>query len=374
MIDVKDFFESLQENDVTKFFGVPDSLLKNICAYISDFSSDTDHLITSNEGSAVALAAGHYLATGRVPLVYMQNSGFGNAINPLLSLADPEVYGIPMLIMVGWRGEPGIKDEPQHIKQGKIMLPIIEACGLDCTIFDKDSKDYKTKIRLAIEQAKTNTKPHILLIKKDTFGSYIKKNLKNTVTSLSREQAIDLIISSADPKDLFISTTGMASRELFELRSKKNHPHYYDFLTVGSMGHASIIALGISQNTKKPVFCIDGDGAAIMHLGNMTSIGQSQSKNLIHIILNNAAHDSVGGQPTSADSIDLPLIAKACGYRTWLSIDKAEEIASKIKYLKSKSGPHFLEIKISKGSRKDLGRPTVKPSENKEDFMQNILI
>ena len=370
MIDVKVFFDLLRDQGVTNFCGVPDSLLKNICAYISDNTVTNEHLITANEGSAVALAVGQYIATGKPSLVYMQNSGFGNAINPLLSLADAKVYGIPMLVVVGWRGEPGVKDEPQHIKQGEVMESLLDACDLPTIIISAETRDIEKVLKSAVTLTITNNQPVVLLVKKGTFGPYKLKNVMPDIAESSREDAIEAIVEVSEVDDVFVSTTGMPSRELFEIRVKNQQSHNKDFLTVGSMGHANMIALGVAQNTNRNVFCIDGDGANIMHLGNLTSTGQSGAKNLIHIVLNNAAHDSVGGQPTCADVIDLPLIAKACGYVTVKSMSKLDEIRNYIEQVKGQSGPHFIEVKIRKGSRSDLGRPTSSPNQNKEALMK----
>ena len=372
MIEVKEFFNSLRSEGIQSFFGVPDSLLKSICAYISDNTLPNEHQITANEGSAVALAVGQYIATGKPSLVYMQNSGFGNAINPLLSLADAKVYGIPMLIMAGWRGEPGVKDEPQHIKQGEVMERLLEACDLPTIIIDAETKSIKEVLKSAVSMTIANNQPVVLLVKKGTFEFYKLKNTIPDIAESSREDAIKMIIEASEKDDIFVSTTGMPSRELFELRVKNQQPHKMDFLTVGSMGHANMIALGIAQNTDRHVFCIDGDGASIMHLGNLTSTGQSDTKNLIHFVLNNAAHDSVGGQPTCANEIDLPLIAKACGYASIKSMYKLDEIRNYIEEIKVKSGPHFIEVKIKKGSRNDLGRPTSSPIQNKLALMKAL--
>jgi phosphonopyruvate decarboxylase len=370
MIEVKEFFDSLRNEGVRRYCGVPDSLLKNICAYILDNTLPNEHLITANEGSAVALAVGQYIATGKPSLVYMQNSGFGNAINPLLSLADAKVYGIPMLVMVGWRGEPGVKDEPQHIKQGEVMERLLDACDLPTIIIGAETKSIEEVLKSAVALTIANNQPVVLLVKKGTFGPYKLKNTMPDIAESSREDAIEMIVEASEVDDVFVATTGMPSRELFEIRVKNQQSHEKDFLTVGSMGHANMIALGVAQNTDRHVFCIDGDGASIMHLGNLTSTGQSGAKNLIHIVLNNAAHDSVGGQPTCADVIDIPLIAKACGYASAKSMSKLDEIRNYIEKIKGQSGPHFLEVRIKKGSRGDLGRPTSSPIQNKTALMK----
>lgn len=370
MISVKEFFDSLRSEGVRRFCGVPDSLLKNVCAYISDNTAPNDHLITANEGSAVALAVGQYIATGQPSLVYMQNSGFGNAINPLLSLADAKVYGIPMLVMVGWRGEPGVKDEPQHIKQGLVMERLLATCDLPTIIISAETKNIGAVLKSAVAQTIAKNQPVVLLVKKGAFAPYKLKNTMPDIAEPSREDAIQKIIEASGANDIFVATTGMPSRELFEIRVKSQQPHDKDFLTVGSMGHANMIALGMAQNTENHVFCIDGDGAIIMHLGNLTSTGQSGAENLIHIILNNAAHDSVGGQPTCADAIDLPLIAKACGYTSAESTSKLEDIRNYIEKIKRQPGPHLLELRIKKGARNDLGRPTTSPIQNKKALMK----
>lgn len=369
MIDVKDFFDSLKNHGVHNFYGVPDSLLKNVCAHISDNTKSSQHLITANEGSAIAIAVGHYIATGQMSMVYMQNSGFGNSLNPLLSLADPCVYGIPMLVMVGWRGEPGIRDEPQHTKQGKVMEQLLDACGLSTIIIDKNTTNINSVLKSATDLAISRSEPVVLLVKKGTFGPYELKNKIKDISKITREDSIKAIVEASEINDIFISTTGMASRELFEIRVKNNQSHENDFLTVGSMGHANMIALGIANKTDKNIFCIDGDGASIMHLGNLTSIGQSEAKNFIHILLNNAAHDSVGGQPTCADRLNILAIAEACGYASSKSFSNLDNIKNYIDEIKSISGPHFIEIKIGKGSRSNLGRPTLSPVNNKKSLM-----
>ena len=372
MLDAKNFIDILKSEGIKHFCGVPDSLLKDVCAYISDNSSKTEHLITANEGSAVALAVGNYISSGKPSLVYMQNSGFGNALNPLLSLADAKVYGIPMLVMIGWRGEPGVKDEPQHIKQGEVMESLLDSCGLKTITIQAETKCIDEILKKAVSDTITSSQPIVILVKKGTFESYKLQNIMPDFSASSREEAISSIIEASGSDDIFVSTTGMASRELFEIRVNNKQAHDKDFLTVGSMGHANMIALGIAQNTDRHVFCIDGDGASIMHLGNLTSTGQSKSQNLIHILLNNAAHDSVGGQPTCAGAIDIPAIAAACGYISFESTSDLNLIKSYIHKFKREAGPHLLEIKVKKGSRSDLGRPTSSPIQNKEALMNII--
>lgn len=366
------FFYNLLLDEGTDFFtGVPDSLLKNFCAYITDTAGKNSHIIAANEGCAVGLASGHYFATGNIPLVYMQNSGLGNTVNPLLSLADKEVYSVPMLLVIGWRGEPGVHDEPQHIKQGKVTCSLLDAMQIPYCVLETEEQDAALQVKKAYEYIRKESAPYALVIRKGTFDSYTLKSNEAVPARMSREEAIEKIILNAPANAAFVSTTGMASRELYELREKHGENHSRDFLTVGSMGHASQIALGIAlSKSDKTVFCIDGDGAAIMHLGALTTVGTQKPKNMIHIVLNNGAHDSVGGQPTAGRKIDLCAAACACGYAHAVRVDTAEELQLAIKNAQSFSAPVFIEVYVSKGSRPDLGRPKSSPIENKKAFME----
>lgn len=372
MIKPEDFFRCLCTKGIEFFTGVPDSLLKDFCAYITGNSEN--HIITSNEGGAIALAAGYYLATNKVSLVYMQNAGQGNAVNPLTSLVDPDVYSIPMLILIGWRGEPGKKDEPQHVKQGKITLSLLDTLGIPYGIFPDSIEDLEKSLEIALDSIKTRSAPYALVVKKGTFEPYDLHSKIETSYELSREDAIKLIVDQLGLKDIVVSTTGKTSRELFEYREKLGHDHSRDFLTVGSMGHSSQIALGIAlSKPNRQIYCFDGDGAVIMHMGSLAIIGSQCPKNFKHIIFNNGAHDSVGGQPTAGFDIDFLGIAKSCGYKLVLMAETKEEIKEMINLLKLEDGPCLLEIRVNKGSRDGLERPTRTPKENKEDFMKNIL-
>ena len=371
MIHPGTFYDLLKENGIQFFTGVPDSLLKDFCAYVTDHTPSHQSIIAANEGGAAALAAGRYLAAGEISLVYMQNSGLGNTVNPLTSLIDPMVYSIPMLLLIGWRGEPGVKDEPQHAKQGKITLDLLETLGVEYEILPKTIGEAAESIKRAVQFMLEHKQPYALVVSKNTFEQYPQKNRVETSFELTREEAIQLVISYLDPEDVIVSTTGQTSREVFEYREKIKDNHEKDFLTVGSMGHSSQIALGIAL--AKPninVYCLDGDGALIMHMGSLAIIGDQAPKNLKHVVLNNGAHDSVGGQPTAAFNMDIQAIARACGYSSALQAETREEIVSKISELKAVKGPSLLEIKVNKGARKDLGRPTTTPIENKEAFMK----
>lgn len=370
MISSKFFIDSLCSMQMDFFTGVPDSLLKNVCAYITDHFVTERNVVAANEGAAVGLAAGYYLATKKIPVVYMQNSGLGNAVNPLMSLTDKEVYNIPLLLLVGWRGEPGVKDEPQHIKQGKVTLPLLEAMGIKYAIMSQNETEFLSQLNYANFYMNETHEPFAFVIPKGTFEEYKLQQDGEVILPLKREAAIQLIASSLSKEDIIVSTTGMISRELFEYRTSAFMEHEKDFLTVGSMGHASQIALGIALEKKKcKVFCFDGDGSTLMHMGSLAIIGSLHPDNYVHVIFNNGAHDSVGGQPTVAFNIDLCKIAQACGYEAALSVSDSDSLCEALKRITYMHGPILLEVKVRKGARKDLGRPTTTPLQNKDTFM-----
>lgn len=370
MILPKFFIEKLASLQIDFFTGVPDSLLKNICAYITDNLSAENNIIAANEGGAVGLAAGYHLATGKIPVVYMQNSGEGNIINPIMSLTDKEVYNIPLLLLIGWRGEPGIKDEPQHIKQGKVTLSLLDTMGIKYEILSQNEEECSIQLERAKKYMEITNEAFALIIQKDTFSDYKLQSKAKTMFSLSREEAIQIVTSSIEENAIIVSTTGMISRELFEYRESTKQRHEKDFLTVGSMGHASQIALGIAlQQKNRKIYCFDGDGAMLMHMGSMAITASMKPTNYIHIIFNNGAHDSVGGQPTVGLQMNLPQIAEACGYQKAFSVSNINELKQQIETIKTLSGPILLEIKVKKGARKDLGRPNTTPLQNKEALM-----
>ena len=367
-----DFFvNTLKEHDIDFYAGVPDSLLKNICAYITDNLPAQQNIIAANEGGAMGIAAGYHLATGKVPVVYMQNSGEGNIINPLASLTDKEVYNIPVLLVIGWRGRPGVHDEPQHVKQGKVTTGLLNTMGINYAILPKDEEGAAKQIKIAADFMKATNECFALVIEKDTFDAYKLQNVEVNDLTLSREEAIRKVASSIEDNACIVSTTGMISRELFEARTAWNQGHERDFLTVGSMGHASQIALGIAwQKSDRRVYCFDGDGASIMHMGNMAITASMQCKNYVHVVFNNGAHDSVGGQPTVGLKIDLCAVANAVGYKAAYSVETMAELESKLSELKYEEGPVLLQICVKKGNRKDLGRPTTTPVQNKKALME----
>ena len=375
MIRPEFFIDKLRESGIDCFAGVPDSLLKNMCAYITNHFDAQHNIITANEGAAVGLAAGHYLATGQPACVYMQNSGEGNIINPLVSLTDPEVYNIPVLLLIGWRGRPGVHDEPQHIKQGKVTTGLLNTMGINFDVLSKEEDKAGKQIAKAID-ALGRKEVYALVIEKDTFENYKLVNNQSPINlNLSREEAIQAVAAAIGEKDCIVSTTGMISRELFEYRTAMNQGHERDFLTVGSMGHASQIALGIAMaKPDRKVWCFDGDGAAIMHMGSMAIVANMAPKNYVHVVFNNGAHDSVGGQPTVGLKIDLPAVAKAVGYKTSISVDNKEDLEMILVSITNNQSPIIqapilLEVKVKKGNRKDLGRPTTTPIQNKEALM-----
>ncbi|MCH8067715.1 MAG: phosphonopyruvate decarboxylase [Candidatus Marinimicrobia bacterium] len=365
-----DFYSCLADHNVIFFTGVPDSLLKEFCLCVDDKVPKERHVITANEGNAVAMAAGYHLGTGKLPLVYMQNSGLGNAVNPLLSLCDPDVYSIPMLIMIGWRGEPGFPDEPQHVKQGKIQLELLETMDIPYVVISKDERNIKQKITTGIEQTIKENRPFVFLIKRGTFEKYRIPEPIIDNSLMTREESLETILSQLPNDCIIVSTTGLTSREIFEIREKNREPHFRDFLTVGSMGHCSSIAHGISiAQPNRQVICIDGDGSLIMHMGSLSTVGKLKPPNFFHVLINNYVHESVGGQETSAKFIDMVNLVKSNGYRSVFSVEDGSRLKSQLEDFLKSNGPCFLEIRVRPGSRNDLGRPTVKPVDNKIAFM-----
>ncbi len=370
MINPQKFLKTIQTLGITFSAGVPDSLLKDFCGVIADEGTD---IIAANEGGAIALAMGHHLGTGKIPLVYMQNSGFGNCVNPLTSLADSDVYAIPMLLLIGWRGEPYIKDEPQHVKQGRISEELLQTMEIPYEILSKGENEANKQLEKAVKVMKETSAPYAILVRKGVFEKYqLQMKVKNPYT-IHREQVIEWMLKKMEEDAVIVSTTGKSSREVFEIRAQNNMGHSKDFLTVGGMGHASQIALGIALSQKKrPIYCLDGDGAAIMHLGAGAIIGSQPAKNYKHILINNGCHESVGGQATVGFAIDFQKIASAFGYKqTWL-ISKMDELPTIWQDFKHAEGPVLLEIKTTENSRADLGRPTTTPVQNKEAFMKNL--
>lgn len=370
MVSVEKLYESLQLHGIDFFTGVPDSLLKDFCAYVTDHCPRERNIIAANEGAAIGIAAGHYMASRHMPLVYMQNSGLGNAVNPLLSLMDERVYALPVVLMIGWRGEPYVKDEPQHVKQGEVTLDLLEAMQIPYIVLSDNEEEALQQTGVILQKAKDTSRPHALVIRKGVFGKYQLQNKPENNYPLSREEALMLVVDQLGDKDVVVSTTGKLSRELFEYRETLQQGHGREFLTVGSMGHSSSIALGIAlEKRERTVWCLDGDGAFIMHMGAISNIGSLSPKNYRHIVFNNGAHESVGGQPTVGFQLDIPVIARACGYPVVFSVSTCEEIKQTLRALSGVDGPALVEIRVKIASRDDLGRPTTAPIDNRRVFM-----
>lgn len=357
------------------YTGVPDSQLKALCDYLMDrYGIDPKHhIIAANEGNCTALAAGYYLATGKVPVIYMQNSGEGNIINPVASLLNDKVYAIPVVFIIGWRGEPGIHDEPQHIYQGEVTLKLLEDMDIATFIIGKETTDEEVaKVMEQFKNVLVKGKDVAFVIRKGALTDAPRIKYKNNNTML-REVVIQHIVK-ASGEDPIVSTTGKASRELFEVRVSNGQSHKYDFLTVGSMGHSSSIALGVAINKpEQRIWCVDGDGAVLMHMGAMAIIGTNKPKNLIHIVINNGAHETVGGMPTVAENIDIVSIAKACGYPNAVSVDNFDALDKELEVAKDRGELSLIEAKCSIGTRNNLGRPTTTTMKNKIDFMDYLI-
>ncbi|CAD7971987.1 unnamed protein product [Amoebophrya sp. A25] len=385
-VPVAALYDKLAAKGLDFYAGVPDSLLKDFCAYVSDTSRN--HVIAANEGTAMATACGYHLATGKIPIVYLQNSGFGNIVNPLLSLVSPEVYRVPMLVLLGWRGEPGVKDEPQHQVMGRLQEGLLDAVELPYSVLPtEDGPELDACLGRAMEVLQGGNAPYALLVRKNGFESYKLKSSpfvphvadKWTNTVLKREEVLQLLIPHLRGWSI-VSTTGVLSRELYEVREGLGDPIGNDFMCVGSMGHASAIAHGIACGANnrgkavdaKGVICLDGDGAALMHLGQMAINGCYRGgTKMLHILINNGLHESVGGQPTVGQEINFCEIARGCGYEYAKSATTTEDIVRCVTEMQNaaSSSSMFLEIRVKPGVRKDLGRPKSSPEQNKDAFI-----
>jgi phosphonopyruvate decarboxylase len=354
--------------------GVPDSLMKNFLLHLDSSSDRLVHVPAANEGGAIGLATGHYLSTRRCPLVYMQNSGLGNAANPLLSLADRDVYSIPMLLLIGWRGEPGVPDEPQHIKQGRITLDLLKAMEIPFEGLPAEESGAGAAVRRAYETAVETSAPSALVLRKSILEKTATPPKPAPAYPMYREEALKIVLGSIEENAAVVSTTGKLSRELYEFRAAASGQHA-DFLTVGSMGHVSQIALGVALGSPdRPVYCLDGDGSVIMHLGGLTVAGTSGLTNFKHIVFNNGAHDSVGGQNSRGFDVDLLPVATAAGYKSVFYADNDPGLQKETESLKNTPGPAMLEIRVKPGARKDLGRPADTPADTKSNFMNRLQI
>ena len=371
MIDPATFLNVCKRHGVDFFTGVPDSLLKQLGQQIAATVPRRYHVIAANEGAAVGIAIGHYLRTGQPAGVYLQNSGLGNLVNPLVSLADPDVYGVPMLLVVGWRGRPGTPDEPQHVKQGRITAALLDARALPWSTLPRDDAGAELAVRTAIATAVEHSGPYVLLVEPGTFGP--PSAAFPPVPPLgptAREAALVALVDAVGPGAVLVATTGMLSRELFAHRAAGGGDGRLDFLVVGGMGHASSIALGIAlREPHRQVWCLDGDGALLMHLGSLAVIADLAPRNYFHVVFNNGVHDSVGGQPTSIGRVDIGATARGLGYRLAVAVAEPAAVPAAVSALRHEGGPSMLELRVRPGSRPDLGRPTVSPARMKQVFM-----
>ncbi|MBT5401781.1 phosphonopyruvate decarboxylase [bacterium] len=369
MVNAENFLSEFLKLGLNHFTGVPDSTLKEWMTLLDNNQSVFENRIAANEGAAIAHAAGYHLATKKVSVVYLQNSGLGNCVSPLTSLTDPEVYSIPLIMVMGWRGRPGFKDEPQHKKMGAITVEILDALDIPYSILD--SGTYKEQIESAKIGAEKNLKPYVLIVEPGFFHSTASEKINPSQVGINREIAIKCIVNSIDVDDLIVSTTGKASRELYEVSAKHPRGHNNNFYNVGSMGHVSSIGLEIAlQRGDRKVYILDGDGALIMHMGSLSTIGYYQPKNLTHIIFDNESHESTGGQPTTSKTMNMSEILQGCNYENVNNIQLESELSSIL--LKQHQGLLGVVIKTQVGSRNDLGRPTDTPKTTKNRFMDGL--
>lgn len=359
MIEPSEFLSTLETAGVSFFTGVPDSLLKHFTAVLARDHSLPDHVIAANEGTAVGLAAGHYVATGAPGLVYLQNSGLGNAVNPIMSLTSPELYGIPMVLMVGWRGEPDMPDEPQHVSQGRITPALLDVLGVETFRLGREDDQWRSAVVSLVERSIRDRKPVAVLVSAGVFApADVVDNSIPEWSGIARQEALQLILRRIPDDSVVVATTGYTSRELYVERHGLGEMNDRDLLVVGSMGHASSVALGIAlAEPDVPVVCLDGDGSLMMHMGALAQIGASRQANLLHVVLNNGMHESVGGQPTVARDVDLCAVADACGYPSTSSSRSLSDLEMRLTTALTSLGPQFMEVRINPGAPENLARP-----------------
>ena len=357
MIDNERFLDVLHDAGVNFFSGVPDSYLNGFCNCLLENVPDEHNVIAANEGNAVAIASAHYFSTGGVPLVYMQNSGIGNAINPLMSLADRSVYGVPIVLLIGWRGEPGTGDHAQHEVQGELTTRLLDLMSMPFVVAEDDNELLEKQVRPLILQAQRERKVVAIVARKGVFASEKKSTepIENGYP-LFREEAIEVVLDAMPRDTIYVATTGRATRELYFLREKRGEGHDCDFLNVGSMGHASSVAVGLAlANRARKVVCLDGDSALLMHMGALSMVSKLSVPNFLHIVLNNGAHESVGGQPSAGMKVDFTAIAHGAGYSTVGNpVSTREEIFAAVQKLDREDKPAFLDVRIKKGLSRKL--------------------
>ena len=371
MISCQEFFEILKNKGLTFFTGIPDSTFKDFIKYLDDNNGKSlINLIACNECESIAISAGYNIATNKVGVVYMQNSGLGKAVNPLTSLCDPEIYSIPVLLLIGWRGEPGKEDAPQHKKMGRIMLNLLETLEIPYSILKPNLKDVVNDMQKAFDYFTTIKGPYALIIKKDFFRNYEMHNLKIHDYELTREKAISLVMDNLDENDIIISTTGYTSREVYEYRENNKKDHFRSFYNIGSMGCASSIGLSIAiQKPERRILIFDGDAAIIMQMGAFTTVGNIAPVNYIHIVFDNHSHETTGSQPSNSKTVNFVEVALASNYKYGKIVSTEKELLDVIKEIKHQKGPIIIVIRVKIGSRTDLKRP-----EHDPEYYKDILI
>ncbi len=373
MVNLKELFVALQAMGVDFFTGVPDSLLNDFCLYLTNYMTTKQHVMAANEGNAIAIAAGHYMATGKLPLVYMQNSGIGNATNPILSLTHDCVYGIPMLLVIGWRGDPAISDHVQHKKQGELTPVLMKDMDIPYEILEDESTTIE-KFERAVEKAKEISSPVALIAKKAILTEIIKKQVYTDNSLMNREEAIAAVVDILGDDAIYLGTTGRTTRELHEQLKNHNIGAGHEWLNVGSMGHVSSVGLGLALACpEKKIVVFDGDAAVVMHMGALATNCRYKAGNMIHIVLNNGVNESVGGQPSAGYIVNLTAVAEACGYRNpGHAIVTKEELQKIVSENQKSDRPLFIDVHVRQGIRQDMPKLTIDHKSQKRALMKTL--
>ena len=374
MVNQQTLFQELDKLGVKFFTGVPDSLLNDFCLYLVNNIPDGRHVMAANEGNAIAIAAGNYMATGNIPVVYMQNSGIGNATNPLLSLTHDCVYGIPMILVIGWRGDPSINDHAQHKKQGELTPVLMSDMDIPYEILDADDTVID-KFTWAVNKAKEISAPVALIAKKAILTQKEKKQTYADSKLMNREEAVAAVVDVIGEDAIYLGTTGRATREVHEQLIAHGIGEGHEWQNVGSMGHVSSVGLGLAlARPDKRIVVFDGDAAAVMHMGALATNCRYKAGNMLHIVLNNGVNESVGGQPSAGYLIDLTTIAKACGYRTvGHPVETKEELQQIVRENHSGEMPLFIDVHVRQGIRSDMPKLNIDHKAQKETLMKNLI-
>jgi phosphonopyruvate decarboxylase len=365
MIEADAFLDPARDAGYDFYTGVPCSFLTPVINRVIT-RRDLDYVGAASEGEAVGIAAGAWLA-GRKTVVICQNSGLGNTVNPLTSMNWP--FRIPTMMIVTWRGQPGLNDEPQHELMGQIVDPILDDIDVRHASFPSKAAQIQPALNLAMEQMATRNLPYAFVMAKGSVADaeLIEPPLpvrpmgdlreRGTGGDLPRRfDIMERMLPLVGEDAAIVATTGKCGRELFTLADREQHIYQ-----VGSMGCASAMGLGVAANTERPVIVLDGDGAALMKMGNFATIGAQSPKNLIHILFDNGVHDSTGGQATVSAGVDFARIALACGYSSGATVDDLGGFEASVAECLKAPGPHFIRVRVQPGSIRNLGRPTVSP-------------